>query len=62
MIVFRCNPTLNTKCSKTCCQTVCFDTKHPEFAELNDEGNPIVSYISEDELPKEKEVEGNEKS
>jgi hypothetical protein len=60
MILFRCNPNLNTKCSKTCCQTVCFDTKHPEFAELDDDGNPIVSYISEDELPKE--VEGNEKS
>lgn len=60
MILYLCNPKLNTKCSKNCCETVCFDTRYSEFAELDDAGNPIVSYISEDELPKE--VEGNEES
>lgn len=59
MILFKCNPALNTKCSKTGCNTACFETKYPEFAETDNDGRPIVSYISENELPKE--VKGNER-
>lgn len=53
MILFKCDPARNTKCPKISCQSLCFETRYPEFAEVNDNGGPIVSYISEDELPKE---------
>lgn len=51
MILFKCNPLINVNCGKVCCGTLCHETTHPEFAHLNEHGNPIVTYISEEELP-----------
>lgn len=51
MILFKCNPLLNVNCGKNCCGTLCHETTHPEFARLDEHGNPIVTYISEKELP-----------
>lgn len=51
MILFKCNPLLNVNCGKVCCGTLCHETTHPEFAVLDEYGNPIVTYISEEEMP-----------
>lgn len=51
MILFKCNPLLNVNCGKVCCGTLCHETTHPEFAHLDEHGNPIVTYISEEEIP-----------
>lgn len=51
MILFKCNPMLNVNCGKICCGTLCHETTHPEFAVLDEHGNPIVTYISEEEIP-----------
>ena len=51
MILFKCNPLLNVNCGKVCCGTLCHETTHPEFARLDEHGNPIVTYISEEEIP-----------
>lgn len=51
MILFKCNPLLNVNCGKICCGTLCHETTHPEFAVLDEYGNPIVTYISEEEMP-----------
>ena len=51
MILFKCNPMLNKSCGKICCGTLCHETTHPEFAVLDEHGNPVVTYISEEEVP-----------
>lgn len=51
MILFKCNPMINVNCGKVCCGTLCHETTHPEFAVLDEHGNPIVTYISEEEIP-----------
>lgn len=51
MILFKCNPMINVNCGKVCCGTLCHETTHPEFAVLDEHGNPVVTYISEEEMP-----------
>ena len=44
--IYKCDPEKHKKCPKTGCYIYrggyCNGTKHPEYAELDEEGKPIV--------------------
>ena len=51
---YRCDPGKNTECKKTGCALVkkkgkctgkCEATSNPKFAQLNEDGNPIVAFV-----------------
>lgn len=56
--VYLCNPDLNTKCSKTGCGYIredgpCFRTTNPEFAVVDDAGQPIEATDEDVEMVKQ---------
>ena len=51
---YRCDPEKNTECKKRGCALVkkrgkisgeCAATSNPDFAELNEDGKPIVAFV-----------------
>lgn len=40
-ILYRCDPTKNTKCTKENCGTLCTETTVKEYAKINENGDPI---------------------
>lgn len=44
-ILFKCDPQKNTECKKRSCGDPCQCTSDPSFAALNEDGEPIVSWI-----------------
>lgn len=46
---YLCDPNKHTRCKKSSCQELCFDTTYKEFAVLDTDGNPIVTYDPEKE-------------
>ena len=51
VIWYRCDPEKNVRCRKTICKGFCgrkngcFRTKHPEYAQLDEKGEPIVDSV-----------------
>ena len=45
ILLYKCDPKKNQKCRKRMCQRKCRSTSVPEFAELDGNGQPIVSYL-----------------
>ena len=45
-ILYKCDPKKNTPCKKKSCTifNVCSCTANPEYAELDENGDPIVAY------------------
>ena len=46
--MYKCDPEKNKDCRKRMCQNRCRSTSNPEYAELDCDGNPIVSYLRRD--------------
>jgi len=46
--MYKCDPEKNKDCRKRMCQNRCRSTSNPEYAELDSDGNPIVSYLRMD--------------
>ena len=44
-VLFKCDPDKNTTCRKRSCREFCNNTREPDYAQLNDEGIPIISSI-----------------
>jgi hypothetical protein len=51
VIWYRCDPEKNTQCRKMICKGFrgkkngCFRTKHPEYAQMDENGEPIVDSV-----------------
>lgn len=60
VILYLCDPDKNTECSKTHCKyknskgAECGNTSKREYAALNENGEPIVVYDSENPPPLER--------
>lgn len=52
--IYKCDPEKYKKCPKTGCYIYrggyCNGTKHPEYAELDEEGKPIVLDVFDSEI------------
>jgi hypothetical protein len=53
--IYLCNPDLNTKCAKTGCGYIredgpCFRTTNPEFAAVDEDGQPIEAAKEDKEM------------
>ncbi|MBR6873096.1 MAG: hypothetical protein IKH78_08145 [Ruminococcus sp.] len=44
-VLFKCDPKKNTACKKRSCGVECTNTLDPSSAALNEDGEPIVSWI-----------------
>lgn len=51
-ICYLCDPNKNKECRKTSCQKRCFCTQKEEYAMLDENGKPIVKYVTD--FPKQK--------
>lgn len=51
IILYKCDPEKNAQCRKgmcylnTRCKHPCRNTKHPEYAQVAENGKPIVAYV-----------------
>ena len=60
-MMYICNPSKNTECKKTSCQTECFMTTHKEFS---DDGTPIdesITHVTRREANEKVEPQEKEK-
>ena len=57
LILYKCDPEKNTKCRKNMCylntrfKHSCRNTKYPEYAQVAENGKPIVAYVRLDDCP-----------
>lgn len=54
-VFYLCDPKLNTKCEKTCCQDECRLTTHIEYAAKDSEGHPVIEEVMKDAIECTKE-------
>ena len=50
IVLYECDPSKNTECGKRCLEQTeyrCHSTVHPEFARLDCNGDPVISYVRE---------------
>ena len=48
ILLYKCDPKKNKNCSKRSCQIHCRSTQYSEYAELDGNGRPIISYLRQD--------------
>ena len=48
VLLYKCDPKKNWKCKKRMCQKKCRSTSFAEFAQLDGNGQPIVTYLRND--------------
>ena len=48
ILLYKCDPRKNKNCSKRSCQIHCRSTQYSEYAELDGNGKPIISYLRQE--------------
>ena len=48
ILLYKCDPRKNKTCSKRSCQIHCRSTQYSEYAELDGNGKPIISYLRQE--------------
>ena len=58
IVLYKCDPEKHKECKRSICymrkpkmKNPCRNTKHSEYAVLNEKGQPIVSYVRLDDKP-----------